>query len=1470
MRLSRIVGLLAVVVAVCSLSVRAATPGLPATLTIPSGPVVAKIHYQTEEQLRELASRLDIWEVNHPESFVVARLSPVKLALLTSEGFALEIDTAKTALLYEVREPLPGQVDAIPGYPCYRTVEETYATYDTLVAAYPNLITKLDIGDSWDKITPGGPTGYDIWALIITNSAIPGPKPRFFLVAEIHAREYTTAETATRFAEYLLESYGTDPDVTWLLDWCEIHIVPMANPDGRKFAEGGDLWRKNTDNDDGCSIPGEYGTDLNRNHTFKWNQGGSSGDPCDETYRGPAAGSEPEVQVIQAYVTSIFPDQRGPGDSDAAPATTTGALITLHSYSNLVLWPWGFTSSPAPNGTALQTLGRKLAFFNNYTPQQSVALYPTTGSTDDWAYGELGIASYTFEMGSQFFESCSQFTNTIWPANRNALLYAFKASRRPYQTPAGPEAINLQVSPAGVMPGAVVMLSATVDDTRYRAGSGEPTQAIAEARWTVDTPSFVSGTTTYPMTPTDGAFNSPSEGVQATVDTTGWSAGRHLLFVEGRDAAGNWGVPTAAFVCVSAAASAVEVSPSADAKSGDPGTSVTYHLTVTNLGASTETFAVGIAGNTWSTVAPSSIGPLAPCASGTLDVTVTVPAGAESCAADSVTVTVSSVGNTDSATLLTTVTPAAGQPITAPASVCSGSTGNQASIPDGGVGATYTWSISGGTITAGDGTNAVTFTAGTSGSVSLQVLLNQGSLCFLSGPQAIGIIPPPTATITGTTSLCTGSTLTLTANGTGLTSFQWSRNGVDIPGATSKTYVKESATVADMGTYRVTVTNATGCPGVSPPVAVVVAAEPQASIGDVIWPEGATGTSNAVFTVSLSIPACMQSSVSYGTTAGTATPGVDYLPTSGTLAFAKGQQSQTLTVPVLGDRIAEPDETFFVDLSAPTNLSILRGRATGTILNDDFPGVIVAPTSGLTVSETGSTATFKVTLATQPTADVNIPLTSSDPTEGKVTPSVTLSPANWSTGASATITGVDDFVIDGNQTFTIQTGAASSVDPFYAGIDPADVTVVNTDDDVAGFAIAPTTGLKTTEDGGTSSFVVALSCEPSAAVTLPLHVSLPSEALASPTSITFTPGDWSIPRLVTLTGLADGVPRPYSVVTGAATSSDPAFNGLDPTDISATNLGSGVGTTERVGLVVDAHPGALSASNLNGVLEAGETVILEPTWRNTRPTSRKPLAELGALSGPQAAGNRYRTTAIYPTLAPGQAASCYDPANPSSCYALRLRAPSPRLLRHWDVVIEETVDGHPTSWVLHVGESFDDVPVGHWAYRFVETVFHHRITSGCGPTTYCPANPLTRAEMAVLLLMAKHGVNYSPPPASGTVFTDVPADHWAARFIEALAAEGITSGCGPGLYCPGNPITRAEMAVFLLAAEHGSTWVPPAPAGTLFADVPVSHWAAAFIEALAAEGITGGCAPGLYCPLSPVTRGEMAVFLTATFDLKLY
>ncbi len=99
---------------------------------------------------------------------------------------------------------------------------------------------------------------------------------------------------------------------------------------------------------------------------------------------------------------SIFPDQRADPLTAAAPVDATGVYLDVHSYSELVLWPWGFTSTVAPNGPALQTLGRKFAYFNNYTPDQAIGLYPTDGTTDDFGYGDLGVAAYTFELGTDF------------------------------------------------------------------------------------------------------------------------------------------------------------------------------------------------------------------------------------------------------------------------------------------------------------------------------------------------------------------------------------------------------------------------------------------------------------------------------------------------------------------------------------------------------------------------------------------------------------------------------------------------------------------------------------------------------------------------------------------------------------------------------------------------------------------------------------------------------------------------------------------------------------------------------------------------------------------------------------------------------------------------------------------------------------------------------------------------------------
>ncbi len=184
---------------------------------------------------------------------------------------------------------------------------------------------------------------------------------------------------------------------------------------------------------------------------------------------------------------------------------------------------------------------------------------------------------------------------------------------------------------------------------------------------------------------------------------------------------------------------------------------------------------------------------------------------------------------------------------------------------------------------------------------------------------------------------------------------------------------------------------------------------------------------------------------------------------------------------------------------------------------------------------------------------------------------------------------------------------------------------------------------------------------------------------------------------------------------------------------------------------------------------------------------------------------------------------------------------------------------------------FADVLPGSWSYSYVQGLYSAGITTGCSvaPLRFCPQNPVSRAQMAVFLLKAEHGSDYVPPAASGTLFSDVPADHWAAAWIERLAAEGITTGCSAGMYCPQNPVTRAQMAIFLLKGKYGSDYVPPAASGTSFSDVPVTYWAAAWIENLAAEGITTGCSADMYCPQNPVTRAQMAVFIDKTFDIPL-
>ncbi len=226
-------------------------------------------------------------------------------------------------------------------------------------------------------------------------------------------------------------------------------------------------------------------------------------------------------------------------------------------------------------------------------------------------------------------------------------------------------------------------------------------------------------------------------------------------------------------------------------------------------------------------------------------------------------------------------------------------------------------------------------------------------------------------------------------------------------------------------------------------------------------------------------------------------------------------------------------------------------------LDNDTPGVTITPTTGLATTESGGAATFSVRLDSQPSSDVTIGLASLLPTEAVAgTGSLLFTPLNWNIPQVVTVTGVDDPVSDGNRTFAIVTAPALSDDPGYANLDPTDMTGLNLDNDAPGIAVIPLDGLRTSEAGGTATFSVRLNSQPTADVILGLSSTRLDEGRPSATSLTFTPANWNIPQVVTVTGVddpADDGDIAYAIVTAPASSQDPGYNGLNPADVSATN-----------------------------------------------------------------------------------------------------------------------------------------------------------------------------------------------------------------------------------------------------------------------------------------------------------------------------
>ncbi|RDI33199.1 M14 family zinc carboxypeptidase [Lentzea flaviverrucosa] len=354
---------------------------------------------------------------------------------LRGDGFPSTVETAMPP-----SQRAPRSLGDATYYGGYRTVTAQFAHLNEVARAHPDLATVVDYGDSWRKTQGSG--GHDLKAICITRKS-PGdcaltptaPKPRLFVMGQLHAREITTGDMAWRFIDDLVGS-----DLTAKLGDLEVWVVPIANPDGVEIVEsGGDtpvLHRKNAN---GTCTSGSRGVDLNRNAGSHWGEVGSSPNKCSETYRGTRADSEVEVQALESLWRKLYRDTRPPGDTAAASADTTGAVISMHSYGDYVLFPWGWSTQKTGNDAALRKMANDQAALSGFTAgQPGELLYNASGATDDWVYDDLGVPSFVWEIGAGsgrcggFLPPFSCQQDVHWPKVRPMLVSAMNAAKRPY------------------------------------------------------------------------------------------------------------------------------------------------------------------------------------------------------------------------------------------------------------------------------------------------------------------------------------------------------------------------------------------------------------------------------------------------------------------------------------------------------------------------------------------------------------------------------------------------------------------------------------------------------------------------------------------------------------------------------------------------------------------------------------------------------------------------------------------------------------------------------------------------------------------------------------------------------------------------------------------------------------------------------------------------------------------------------
>ncbi|MBL1218709.1 MAG: hypothetical protein D8M59_14600 [Planctomycetes bacterium] len=381
---------------------------------------VVRVRIESANDLKLMAGLTsDMWSENYgiggPVDF---RLSPEAFETLKTTSLDYEVLISNLQDLIDaeqahLRESNQGGIIAgDEWFTDFKSYDQISQQVNTLVADYPDLASRFSIGQSLE--------GREIFGLKITAPG-GGDKAGVLYNSNQHAREWITPMVTMYIADRLLREYATNQEVQDLLSRCEFFIVPTVNPDGYVYSwTRNRMWRKNRRNNGG----GSYGVDLNRNWSVGWGGEGSSGNRDSEIYRGPSAFSEPETQVMRDFIL-------------ANPHIA--AHVDFHSYSQLILWPWGYTGSAPPDASTFDRIGRELQSLirgvhnKRYDQGQTYwSIYPASGVMPDWTYGEAGALGYTIELRDTgqygFLLPANQIlpnAEEIWPA---ALAFAWEVA----------------------------------------------------------------------------------------------------------------------------------------------------------------------------------------------------------------------------------------------------------------------------------------------------------------------------------------------------------------------------------------------------------------------------------------------------------------------------------------------------------------------------------------------------------------------------------------------------------------------------------------------------------------------------------------------------------------------------------------------------------------------------------------------------------------------------------------------------------------------------------------------------------------------------------------------------------------------------------------------------------------------------------------------------------------------------------